>query len=241
MQFDTSQTYTVCVTPPGGSFGQSEPLPTAADSCTPLNAGALPKGQQFQPGSADATVTENFGVDPSVTDPCTPPAPFGIDFTGNNPPGSELMIQLAACKPNQTFVFNSGILPDGTTPFVSVWASDQTQTPVVPLVEHIVFPDPLVNGAPKYVGLSYTDTFPYDPSAAESMATCKSDPRTGDMTLPSGFLDSDLQALLPATNVGTSTPATSCVLSVKTYVDASGKTWLEAYALTDADGFTKPH
>jgi hypothetical protein len=242
-QFDTSQTYTVCVTPPGGTFGQSEPLPTALDSCTPLNAGALQKGQQFQPSSAGATLTENFGVDPSQAQPCDPPVPFGIDLTGDNPPGSLLKIQLAACKPNQTFVFNSGILgaPPDTTPFVSVWASDQTLTQVVPLVEHIVFPDPLVNGAPKYTGLSYTDTFPYDPAAAEPMATCNSDPRTGDMTLPSGFMDSDLQALMPATNAGTSTPATSCVLSVKTYVDANGKTWLEAYALTDVDGFTKPH
>ena len=147
------------------------------------------------------------------------------------------MIQLAACKPNQTFVFNSGTLGDGT-PFVSVWASDQTQ-PLVPLVEHVVFPDPIVNGAPKFQHLAYTDTFPYDPAAAEPMASCLRDPRTGAMTLPAGFTDADFHAVLPATNAGTNTPATSCLISVETYVDSSGKHWLEAYALSDIDGFTK--
>ena len=249
--FDPSQTYRVCVAPapPGGTFGQSEPLPTSTDNCsTP----ALLKGQTFKPSSSGDNVTENFGVDPSVAPtPCDPPSPFGVDFTGDTPPGNELMIQLAACKPNQTFVFNSGILPDGTTPFVSVWASDQTLTQIVPLVEHIVFPDPIDpdkagGGAPRYTGLSYTDTFPYDPSVAEPMPTCKVDPRDpsdpSGMSLPSGFTDSMLHSnVLPATNPGTSTPATSCVLSVRTYVDASGKTWLDAYAVTDIDGFTKPH
>jgi len=238
--FDTSQTYTVCVTPanpPGGMFGQSEPLPTAPNSCATLSG--LQKGQQFTPSSASANVTENFGVDPAVPEPCPPPSPFGGDQTNG-----ELQIQLATCKP-QTFVFNSGTLSDGTTPFVSVWASDQTQ-PKVPLIEKILFPDPIVSGTPEYTGLSYTDDFPYDPAAAEPMAFCKLDPRDpGDpngMTLTAHFQgDNNKGEVLPATNAGTQTPATTCAISIRTFVDAGGKTWLEAYAYSDIDGFTKPH
>jgi hypothetical protein len=239
--FDPTQTYTVCVTPqspPGGVFAQSEPLPTAANSCATL--GGLPKGQQFQPNSAVANVIENFGVAPAVPEagcPPGPPQPFGIDQTTGL-----LQIKLAACKPNQTFVFNSGNLNDGS-PFVSVWASDQTQ-PLVPLIEKVVFPDPIVSGAPKFQHLAYTDVFPYDPAAAEQMAFCKLDPRDpsdpSGMTLAAGFLDDSTKTqVLPATNAGTATPATSCAISIRTYVDASGNTFLEAYAYGDIDGFTK--
>lgn len=246
LPFDASQTYTACVTPanpPGGVFAQSEPLPTAPNSCSTLSAAALQKGQQFTPSSAGANVTENFGVDSAVPEggcPPGPPTPFGINNTGTG--GSELQIQLAACKPNQTFVFNSGTLGDGS-PFVSVWASDQTQ-PLVPLVEKVVFPDPIVDGAPKLQHIAYTDTFPYDPSAAQQMAFCKLDPRDpsdpNGMTLASAYQsDSTKSNVLPATNVGTSTPATSCVISLRTYVDASGNGWLEAYVYSDIDGFTK--
>jgi SdrD B-like protein len=242
--FDPSQTYTVCATPPSGTgpLGQSEPLPTSADNCTSLDPTALQKGQQFTPSSAAASVTENFGVDPAVAEPepCPPPTPFGIDNTGTG--GSELQIKLAACKPNQTFVFNSGALGDGS-PFVSVWASDQTQ-PLVPLIEKVVFPDPIVSGAPKFQHLAYTDAFPYDPDVAQQMAFCKLDPRdpsdTTGMTLAAGFLnDSTKSQILPATDAGATTPATSCVISLRTYVDASGDTFLEAYVWSDIDGFTK--
>jgi hypothetical protein len=225
-------------------FAQSEPLPTAANSCATL--GGLPKGQQFQPSSAGANVTKNFGVDPAVAEPtpCPPQTPFGFNETNN-----ELQIQLATCKPNQTFVFNSGNLNDGS-PFVSVWASDQTQ-PLVPLIEKVVFPDPIVSGAPKFQHLAYTDVFPYDPAAAEQMAFCKLDPRDPSdpnaMRLlgtagppPTGFRNDNSKSLvLPDTNAGTATPATSCVISLRTYVDANGNSFLEAYVWSDIDGFTK--
>ena len=246
--FDTSQTYTLCVTPtppPPAAWGQSEPLPTAANSCAAL--GGLLKGQQFTPATPSASVTENFGVDPAVEEgTCPPPTPFGFDNTGAG--GSELQIQLADCKPNQTFVFNFAPGPpaDPNGPWVSVWASDQTQ-PKVPLIEHIVFPDPIVNGKPTFEHLSYTDTFPYDPTAAERMAFCQKDPRvpgpgdpSGLMTLPQGFSDQVFQTdVLPATNVGTQTPATTCLISLRTFVDANGDGWMEAYAATDIDGLTR--
>ncbi len=245
--FDSSQTYKVCVTPPvaTGPWGQSEPLPTSDDNCSTPQ---LLKGQTFQPGSSGASVTENFGVDPAVAEPtpCPPPTPFGIDNTGTG--GSELQIQLAACKPNQTFVFDSAPGPpdDPNGPWVSVWASDQTQ-PLVPLIEHIVFPDPITNGKPTFEHLLYTDAFPYDPLAAERMAFCQKDPRVpgpgdpnGLMTLPQGFTDQEFKTdVLPATNVGTQTPATTCLISLRTYVDANGKGWLEGYAASDIDGMTR--
>jgi hypothetical protein len=131
-----------------------------------------------------------------------------------------------------------------------VWASDQTQ-PLVPLIEKIVFPDPIVpnkneGGTPKYTGLSYTDAFPYDPGVAEPMPTCKVDPRDpsdpSGMSLPAGFTDAQLHSdVLPDKNGGPNPgTATSCVISVKTYVDAAGNTRLEAYVATDIDGFTRP-
>jgi hypothetical protein len=253
--FDPTQTYQLCVTSPiaTGPWAQSEPLPTSADNCSLAKfQPALQKGQTFTPSSSGDNVTENFGVVEPVTDggTCPPPSPFGIDNTGTG--GSALHIQLATCKPGQTYVFNSGVLLDGETPFVSVWANDQTLGKV-PLIEHIVFPDPIVpskdgGGAPKYTGLAYTDVFPYNPDAAEPMAVCKKDPRVpglndpnGLMTLPQTFTDTNFHNdVLPATNAGTATPATSCVLSVMTFVDASGNTWLDAYAASDIDGFTKP-
>jgi hypothetical protein len=243
LPFDPAQTYTVCVTPfPAGLYGQSEPLPTSADNCTQPE---LQKGQTFQPGSSGAMVTENFGVDPAVPEGGCPPGPpttFGFDNTASG--GSALQIKLAGCKAKpQSFVFDSGAPDDPNFPWVSVWASDQTQ-PLVPLIERIVFPDAIVNGAPSLQHLAYTDAFPYDPAAAEQMAFCKLDPRDpsdlSGMTLAPGFTnDSTKSQVLPATNAGTPTPATSCAISIRTYVDASGNGFLEAYLYTDIDGFTK--
>jgi hypothetical protein len=246
LPFDPTQTYTVCVTPPpmSGAFGQSEPLPTSADNCAQPE---LQKGQTFQPSSSGATVTENFGVDPAVPEGNCPPGPpttIGFDNTGSG--GSALQIKLAGCKANpQSFVFDSGAPGDPNFPWVSVWAADQTQ-PLVPLIEKIVFPDPIVNGAPKLQHIAYTDVFPYDPAAAQQMAFCQLDPRDpaggpGGMTLAPGFLaDSAKSQVLPATNAGPNpAPATSCLISLRTYVDANKNSWLEAYVYTDIDGFSK--
>jgi len=205
--------------------------------------GGLQKGQQFTPGSASASLTKNFGVDPAVDEgTCPPPTPFGFDETGNG--GSELQLKLATCKPDQTFVFDSAPGPpdDPTGPWVSVWASDQTQ-PRVPLIEKIVFPDKMVDGVPTLQHLAYTDAFPYDPSAAVRMPYCQLDPRdpsdlTG-MTLAAGFLDDSTKGSVLPNDIGTNTQATSCLISLRIYVDANGNGWLEAYAYTDIDGLTK--
>ncbi|TML75010.1 MAG: hypothetical protein E6G12_10205 [Actinobacteria bacterium] len=231
--FDSTQTYKVCVTPfvATGPWGQSEPLPTSANNCTQPD---LLKGQTFQPSGSGATVTENFGVAPAVGEgTCPPPEVFGSDQTNG-----VLQIKLAACKPNQTFVFDT----EPNVPWVSVWASDQTQ-PLVPLIEKIVFPDPIVDGVPTLQHIAYTDAFPYDPSAAVQMPFCKLDPRdpsdASGMTLASAFKPDSTKSQVLPNDIGTTTPATSCAISIRTYVDASGNGWLEAFAYSDIDGLTK--
>jgi hypothetical protein len=246
--FDTTQTYTACMTPGiAGSWAQTESLPTAANSCATLSG--LPKGQQFQPGTANAVETANFGVVSSVSEPtpCPPQVPFGADQTDG-----ELQIQLAGCKPFQTFTFNNGTLPDGSL-WASVFAADQVVTPAnpeVPLIEKWTFPDPIkADGTPTFTHVDYTDVFPYDPAAAQELPQCKLDPRDpGDpngMTISSDLggvdftQDANKGLVLPAFNPDGSTPATSCAISTRIYVDASGKTRLEVYAYSDIDSWGK--
>src|SRR5207253_1677615 len=134
---------------------------------------------------------------------CPPPEVFGSDQTNG-----VLQIKLAACKPNQTFVFDT----EPNVPWVSVWASDQTQ-PLVPLIEKIVFPDPIVDGVPTLQHIAYTDAFPYDPSAAVQMPFCKLDPRdqsdASGMTLASAFKPDSTKSQVLPTDIGTTTPASS--------------------------------
>jgi hypothetical protein len=238
--FTANQQYTVCATPPSGTWGQSEPLPTSADVCTGTNE--LPKGQQFTPSTGSATVTKNFGVDPSVAEPipCPPQTPFGSDQTGG-----ELQIQLATCKPNQTFVFQTGTIGTDDS-WASVFAADQsgsTRNPEVPLVEKWVFTDPLnADGTPKYTHVAYTDVFPYDPSAAKPLPMCKLDPRDpsdpNGMTLSSNLggvdytQDANKVRVLPGSD-------TSCAISTKIYVDAQGVTRIEVFAYSDIDSWGK--
>jgi SdrD B-like protein len=238
--FDPTQTYTACVTPVGtGTWAQTEPQPTAANSCATLSG--LPKGQQFQPTTANAGVTKNFGVDPSVSEPtpCPPQTPFGGDQTGG-----ELQIQLATCKPFQTFVFDTGTI-DGA-PWASVFAADQVvtpQNPEVPLIQKWVFTDPLnADGTPKYTHVDYTDVFPYNPNDAKQLPMCKLDPRDpsdpNGMTLSSNLngvdytQDANKTAVLPSSD-------TSCAISTRIYVDAQGVTRIEVYSYSDIDSWGK--
>ena len=246
--FDTSQTYTVCVTPPSGVWSQTEPLPTAANSCAPPLSG-LQKGQQFTPSTPRANVTKNFGVDPAVNEPtpCPPQVPFGSNQTNG-----ELQIQLAGCKPFQTFTFSNGTLPDGSL-WASVFAADQVVTPAnpeIPLIEKWTFPDPIkADGTPTFTHVDYTDVFPYDPAAAQELPQCKLDPRDPSdpnaMTISTDVggvdftLDANKGLVLPAFNPDGTTPATSCAISTRIYVDASGNTWLEVYAYSDIDSWGK--
>ena len=239
--------YTACVTPgTAGSYAQTEPLPTAANSCASLSG--LPKGQPVQLAS---TTTANFGVDQAVAQPSCPPEtpPFGTSPPIYPTVGS-LTIQLAGCKPAQTFVFDTGTLSDGSL-WASVFAGDQVVTqanPQVPLIEKWVFPDPLkADGTPKYTHVNYTDVFPYNPSVAQELPQCQVDPRvTDDMTLGTvGGIDFTQYAnrnhVLPNPDVNPDgvTPATSCAISTRIYVDGSGQHWLEVYAYSDIDSWGK--
>ena len=255
--FDPTQMYTACVTPasPTDVYAQSEPLPTSGNNCT---SPQLPKGQTFQPTSSGASETANFGVVPAVREPCPPPAPFGtgaavqtIPNDPNNPNGhGSLTIKLAGCKANQTFAFGTGNLPDGSY-WASVFAGDQVvtaQNPETPMIEKWVFPDPIkADGTPAFTHVDYTDVFPYVPSAAQQLPQCQVDPRVADdMTLGTvGGIDFTQYAnrthVLPNPDVNPDgvTPATSCAISTRIYVDGSGQHWLEVYAYSDIDSWGK--
>jgi SdrD B-like domain len=211
----TADTYTVCEAPPSGAWAQSQPLPSSPNVCTGANE--LAKGYALHPTSSSQALTASFGNVPSVA--CQT-GPFGT-ADGN------YLIQLASCKPTQ-FVFDSGTLANGN-PFVSTWTGDQTQG-LVPIVEKIGFPDPIVSGQPSFTKLLYTDTFPFSTANLAPMQYCKLDPRTGEFTLdPAYDQASEAGAVLPGT-------ATSCAISITTSVDASGHGRMLAYVYSAVDG-----
>ena len=95
--FSTSTNYTLCETPPSGTWAQDVPLPSTTTICGPNQNGngasgvpnELLKGLQFTPQSVGATITgKDFGNVAAVTcnpDGTIPPAP-GYDI--NLPPGT---------------------------------------------------------------------------------------------------------------------------------------------------------
>ena len=155
LQLATGSQYTVCEVPPSGSWAQTQPSPSGTNVCSA--AGELVKGYRFTPTSATQQITGNdFG---NVTSQLCVPGPFGE-------PG--YMIQLAGCKPGQSYVFNSGTTPAGK-PFVSVWGGDQTNTTEEPMVEKITWPYDASLGQNKFT-LQYTDVFPFDLTNAQDDA-----------------------------------------------------------------------
>ena len=198
---DPTKMYRVCEAPPSGTWAQSQPLPSSPNMCS--GTGELKKGYSFPVTAATQDITsQDFGNVPSVATACPPPTPFGL---------SNYQIQLAACKPGQTYVFGSspGII-DGDTatapPSVSVWVADETQGPV-PLTEKIVFPF-LIQTPQPLLTLYYDDTFPFSQADAVPMPFCKLDPRVAgsEFDLQSGFLTvATASSVLPGT-------ATSCLI-----------------------------
>jgi hypothetical protein len=120
-------------------------------------------------------------------------------------------------------VFNSGIL--NGKPFVSYWVDDTSQA-AVPTVEKVTLPDAIQNGQPQYRNLFYEDGggFPVDASSLRPMQYCNLDPRDG-----SEFGLNASAGVLPSGE-------TSCIISLRIYVDAAGNGWLEVYdySLTDS-------
>jgi hypothetical protein len=208
---DTSSTYRVCEAPPSGTWAQSQPKPNSPNLCT--GTGELRKGYSFTPSSSTQALGSNdFGNVPAVA--CT--SPMGT-------PGS-YQIQLAHCKPNE-FVFDSGTSASGS-PFVSVWASDQTQPPV-PMVEKITWPYDVTAGQNQFKVI-YNDTFPFT-ATPTNMQYCQLDPRTStssfDLQLPYQD-DSAKGSVLPGTE-------TSCLISTTESADGHFVAWI----YSDIDGW----
>jgi hypothetical protein len=212
LQLATGSQYTVCEVPPSGNWAQTQPSPSGTNVCSA--AGELVKGYRFTPTSATQQFTGNdFG---NVTSQLCVPGPFGE-------PG--YMIQLAACKPGQSYVFNSGTTPAGK-PFVSVWGGDQTNTTEEPMVEKITWPYDASLGQNKFT-LQYTDVFPFDLTKLKTMQYCKLDPRDGsEFTLEPPY-DTIVSKgdILPGTE-------TSCLISTTESADAT----YVAYVYSAIDG-----
>jgi len=208
----TGSQYTICEVPPSGSWAQTQPSPSSTNVCS--NAGELLKGYRFTATSPTQQVAGNdFGNAASL--PCGS-EPFGE-------PGYQ--IQFAACKANQSYVFNSGTTPGGK-PFVSVWGGDQTNTTEEPLVERITWPYDASKGQNQFAVL-YTDVFPFDLSDLKTMEYCKLDPRDGsEFTLQAQYQTSASKgSILPGTE-------TSCLISATESANAT----FVAYVYSAIDG-----
>ena len=215
MPLKTGDTYTVCEAPPSGTWAQSQPSPPGPSVCT--GSGELPKGYTFTPTAATQSYTgQDFGNVPAVG---YSPGPFGT-------PDGGYTIKLAAPKTN-TFVFTAGTTSGG--PFAGVWTGDQSQSSKVPVVEKIVWADPLVNGTPSFSGIRYTDTFPFSTSNLKPMRYCTSDPRSAGSEF--GLAD-------PATS-GAVLPSgeTSCAISISISADTGSNAKFVAYVYSSVDGF----
>ena len=239
--FSTSTTYTLCETPPSGTWAQDVPLPSTTTVCGPSQNGngasgvpnELLKGLQFQPQSVGDTITgKDFGNVAAVT--CNPdgsvPSPNPGAYDVNIPPSS---CSTGGSKARTGFVVDSG-LQDGT-PFVSVWTGDSNGAKV-PLLEHINFPNALnADGTLKYTHLVYTDPFPFT-GALQTMPSCKVDPRdSSDPTqLSARYMDPNNAAeVLPGT-------ATSCVISLTPSGTVASGGSLVADVFSDVDGLRQP-
>jgi hypothetical protein len=242
--FSTSTTYTLCETPPSGTWAQDVPLPSTTTICGPNQNGngangatnELLKGLQFTPASVGATITgKDFGNVAAVT--CNPdgsvPSPNPGSYDVNVPPSS---CQTGGSKAHTGFVVDSGLQPNGT-PFVSVWTGD-SQGAAVPLLEHINFPNALnPDGTLRYTHLVYTDAFPFT-GALVTMPACLVDPRTTDHTAlatsPVNYNDPGTASqVLPH-------GATSCVIALTPSGTVASGGSLVADVYSDVDGLRQP-
>ena len=212
LQLSTGSQYTVCEVPPSGNWAQTQPSPSDTNVCSA--AGELAKGYRFTPASTTQQISgKDFG---NVASQLCVSGPFGE-------PGYQ--IQLAGCKPNQSYVFNSGTTQAGK-PFVSVWGGDQTNATEEPLVEKITWPYNASLGQNQFTML-YTDIFPFDLTKLKTMQYCKLDPRDGsEFTLQPQYQTSATKGdILPGTE-------TSCLISTT----ESANTTYVAYVYSDIDG-----
>jgi hypothetical protein len=197
LPFTVNAYYTICesatdangasIPPPAGfdAWAQSQPTPSAKDyfHCS-TSRGELPNGYQFKATSAAENVNTAESND------------FKLGNVGGySCPTSGIPYQVSGkCKPDQTYVQTSGVLPDGT-PYASLWAGDQTLTTKVPVIEQI--PWDYSSVAQNQLTVMYTDV-PMSTTGLHAMRYCKRDPSQDVGTwdfgqpLPSGVLpDSD--------------------------------------------------
>lgn len=147
-------------------------------------------------------------------------------------PGETIELPSCAGKNNVFFDFNSGTT-DGKN-FVSVYSYGGAGTPTTPMVERITG---TLSGSTQPT-LQYSDYNP--PRTLHDMRLCQVDPRAGGadlLALATGYqsIGSASSVLQPA---DASDPEdSSCLISIRTWVDASKVAHIEAYVYSTIDGY----
>jgi SdrD B-like domain len=225
--FDPSSSYTVCEVPnpnsplPAGTDTWIESQPSGADATTCSGAGELAHGWAL---SGLTTPIENVsGKDFGNVG--------GFKCTSGSPVGPSTFYEIGTCKPADTYVFDTGAFPSGSTvggqsvdgaPYV-LYGIAGTDTSPTATIEHLTVSDPFdSNNQPLYTSVWYTDEpmfpLPADLSGLDwkPMPYCTVDPRGASPThwydIVSGTSPGDV---IPGYNSSTGTP-TSCIISVKT-------------------------
>jgi hypothetical protein len=167
-----------------------------------------------------------FCYTPKIT--CQPNVPL------NDPqnPGETIELPSCAGKDNVFFDFNSGTTAGQN--YVSVYSYGGSGTPNTPMVEQITG---TLSGSTQPT-LQYSDLNP--PGTLHDMRYCQVDPRAGgadQLALASAYQSiSGASSVLQIPN-GDDPESTSCLITMRTWVDTSGVLHFEAYVYSDIDGY----
>ena len=170
-----------------------------------------------------------FCYTPKIT--CQP----GVPLSDPQHPGETIELPSCTGKGNVFFDFNSGTNNDSN--FVSVYSFGGSGTPNIPMVEHITG---TLSGSTQPT-LQYSDRNP--PGPLHDMRYCQVDPRAGGadpLALAPAYQSvSNAPSVLqsPTAADGSDPESTSCLISMRTWVDTSGVMHFEAYVYSTIDGY----
>jgi hypothetical protein len=147
-------------------------------------------------------------------------------------PGATIELPSCAGKDNVFFDFNSGTTSGKN--FVSVYSYGGAGTPTIPMVEQITG---TLSGSTQPT-LQYSDLNPAGP--LHDMRLCQVDPRAGGadpLALAAGYqsIGTKSSVLQPAD--AADPEDSSCLISMRTWVDSSGVVHFEAYIYSTIDGY----
>lgn len=148
-------------------------------------------------------------------------------------PGATIELPSCAGKSNVFFDFNSGTTNGGN--FVSVFSYGGAGPSTTPLVEQITG---TLSGDTQPT-LQYSDKNPV--VTLHDMRYCQVDPRAGGadpLTLAGGYQTiGNASSVLPAADQANDPEDSSCLISMRTWVDSSSVVHFEAYIYSTIDGY----